>query len=309
MFWSKSPADKLLEILPKVKGKYKKEEPLSKYTWFAVGGPAEVMFFPENEDDLAMFLKTKPDNVPVFVIGAGSNLLVRDGGITGVVIKLDNKNFKKIELNEDNTITIGAGMRNGGLEKHFIEKGIGGLEFLCSIPGVIGGSIKTNAGCYGKEVKDVIVQATIVNGEGEKKTISVDDLKLSYRSSLFPEDWIITSITFKYEPDTAENIAKNIAEIKKKRLLSQPHNVKTAGSTFKNPEGLKAWELIKKSGCDKLNFNGAVVSDKHCNFLVNTGSATAKDIENLGEEIIKQVKEKTSITLEWEVKRVGIDKK
>lgn len=308
MFWSKSPADKLLEILPQVKGKYKKEEPLSKYTWFAVGGPAEVMFFPENEDDLAMFLKTKPYNVPVFVIGAGSNLLVRDGGITGVVIKLDNKNFKKIDIQND-TITVGAGLRNGSLEKTLIEKGIGGLEFLCSIPGVIGGSVKTNAGCYGKEVKDVIVSATIVNGLGEQKTISVDDLKLSYRNSLFPDDWIITSITFKYTPKESEKVAETIADIKEKRAKSQPHNVKTAGSTFKNPEGLKAWELIKKSGCENLNFNGAVVSDQHCNFLVNTGSATAKDIENLGEEIIKKVKEKTSITLEWEVKRVGIDKK
>ena len=161
------------------------------------------MFFPEDEDDLAFFMKNRPYNLPTFIIGAGSNLLVRDGGIPGVVIKLDNKNFKKMSV-EENTLTLGAGFRNVTLEKSLIEKGIGGLEFLCSIPGVIGGSVKTNAGCYGKEVKDVIVKATIVNGMGEKKTISVDDLKLSYRSSLFPDDWIVTSITFKTYPENPE---------------------------------------------------------------------------------------------------------
>lgn len=307
MFWSSSPADNLLKLLPKVRGTYKKDVPLSKYTWFGVGGPAEVMFFPEDEDDLAFFMKNRPYNLPTFIIGAGSNLLVRDGGIPGVVIKLDNKNFKKVTVGE-NTLTLGAGFRNGSLEKTLIEKGIGGLEFLCSIPGVIGGSVKTNAGCYGTEVKDVIVKATIVNGMGEKKTISVDDLKLSYRSSLFPEDWIVTSITFKTYPEKPENIAKTISENKAKRVKSQPYNERTAGSTFKNPEGLKAWELIKNSGCANLQINGAKVSEKHCNFLVNTGTATAADIEKLGETIIQKVKEQTSITLEWEIKRMGITK-
>ena len=182
------------------------------------------------------------------------------------------------------------------------------MEFLCSIPGVIGGSVKTNAGCYGSEVKDVIVAATIVNGDGEKKNIGVEDLKLSYRSSLFPDDWIITSITFKTHPDAPENISKIISDNKAKRMKSQPYNEKTAGSTFKNPEGLKAWELIKKSGCADLQINGAKVSEKHCNFLINTGTATAADIENLGETIIQKVKEQTSITLEWEIKRMGIAK-
>ena len=246
MFGLGKDKKRLLELLPEVKGKYLPGEPLSKYTWFGVGGPAEVMFFPEDEDDLAVFMKNRPYNLPTFIIGAGSNLLVRDGGIPGVVIKLENKNFKKISFGE-NTLTLGAGFRNGSLEKTLIEKGIGGLEFLCSIPGVIGGSVKTNAGCYGSEVKDVIVAATIVNGDGEKKNIGVEDLKLSYRSSLFPDDWIITSITFKTHPDAPENIAKIISDNKAKRMKSQPYNEKTAGSTFKNPEGLKAWELIKKS--------------------------------------------------------------
>ena len=307
MFWSSSSSDSLLNILPIVRGKYKENVPLSKYTWFGVGGPAEVMFFPEDEDDLATFMKTKPYNLPVFIIGGGSNLLVRDGGIPGVVIKLDNKNFKKMTIGE-NTITLGAGYRNKDLRKTLIDKGIGGLEFLCSIPGLIGGSVKTNAGCFGSEVKDFIISATIVDGSGEKKTIGVSDLMLSYRSSFFPEDWIITSITFKTYPDLAANISKKLDEHKAYRVKNQPYNEKTAGSTFKNPEGLKAWELIKKSGCSDLNINGAKVSDKHCNFLINTGNATAKDIETLGETIIQKVREQTSITLEWEVKRMGISK-
>lgn len=307
MFWSSSSSDSLLNILPIVRGKYKENVPLSKYTWFGVGGPAEVMFFPEDEDDLATFMKTKPYNLPIFIIGGGSNLLVRDGGIPGVVIKLDNKNFKKMSIGE-NTITLGAGYRNKDLRKTLIDKGIGGLEFLCSIPGLIGGSVKTNAGCFGSEVKDFIISATIVDGSGEKKTIGVSDLMLSYRSSFFPEDWIITSITFKTYPDLAANISKKLDEHKAYRVKNQPYNEKTAGSTFKNPEGLKAWELIKKSGCSDLNINGAKVSDKHCNFLINTGNATAKDIETLGETIIQKVREQTSITLEWEVKRMGISK-
>lgn len=307
MFWSHSEADDLLELLPIVRGKYQKDVPLSKHTWFGVGGPAEVMFFPEDEDDLALFLKTKPYNLPIFVIGAGSNLLVRDGGIPGVVIKLDNKNFKKLSIG-DNSITVGAGYRNKDLRKTLIEKGLGGLEFLCSIPGSAGGSVKTNAGCFGSEISDVLIGGTIVDGSGEKKNIGVEDLMLSYRSSFFPEDWIITSLTFRTTPDDPENIAKKLDEHKAYRMKNQPYNEKTAGSTFKNPDGLRAWELIKKSGCADLNINGAKVSEKHCNFLVNTGGAKAADIEELGETIVKRVKEKTSITLEWEVKRMGISK-
>lgn len=307
MFWSNSKADDLLKILPIVRGKYMKNVPLSRYTWFGVGGPAEVMYIPEDEDDLSKFMKTKPYNLPVFIIGAGSNLLIRDGGIPGVIIKLDNKNFKQMVIGE-NTITLGAGFRNKEMRKTLVEKGMGGLEFLCSIPGLIGGSVKTNAGCYGSEVKDVIVSATIVDGSGEKKKISVDDLKLSYRNSLFPEDWVITSITFKTYPDKPENIAQKIENQRLSREKSQPYNEKTGGSTFKNPEGLKAWELIKKSGCADLNINGAKVSEKHCNFLINAGGAKAADIEKLGETIIQKVKEQTSITLEWEIKRMGISK-
>lgn len=296
----------IIDLLPKVRGKYKKNEPLKKHTWFAVGGPAEVMFIPEDIEDLSSFMQKRPHNISIYVIGGGSNLLVRDGGIPGVVIKLDSPAFKKYQLGE-NTITCGCGMRNIDLQKIMIKHRFGGLEFLSSIPGAIGGSVKTNAGCYGREAKDVIISAQVVNGEGDISSIPVEDLMLSYRSSFFPEDWIITAITFRTHADTPEHIMEIINDQKNKRMKSQPHNVKTAGSTFKNPEGLKAWELIKKSGCDQLSVGGAKVSEVHCNFLVNTGGATAKDIETLGETIIKQVRDKTSITLEWEIKRVGIN--
>ncbi len=304
--WTHKKND-LVKLLPEVRGRYLCDVPMSKHTWFAVGGPAEVMFFPEDNEDLSWFLKTKPYNLPVCVIGGGSNLLVRDGGVPGVVIKLDSKFYKQWKIDVD-TITCGAGMRNADLKKIMLENRLGGLEFLVSIPGHLGGSIKTNAGCFGKEIKDVLVKATIVNGEGEIRDVPASDLMLSYRSSLFPEDWIITSLTLKVEPKNPEETLKIINEQKNYRIKSQPHNEKTAGSTFKNPEGLKAWELIKKSGCADLHINGAKVSEKHCNFLINTGNATAKDIETLGETIIQKVKENTSITLEWEIKRMGIHK-
>ena len=298
----------LLDTLPKVRGTYLKNVPLSKHTWFGVGGDAEVMYIPKDIDDLAYFMKMRPHNVPLCIIGGGSNILVRDGGLPGVVIKLDSPFFCQTKV-EENSLFCYAGVRNVELKKILLANERGGLEFLCSIPGVIGGSVKTNAGCFGRCVKDVIARATIVNGRGEKETVTVDDLMLSYRSSLFPDDWIITSITFRAAKDKKENIARILEEQRQYRIANQPYNEKTAGSTFKNPEGLKAWELIKKSGCCGMSVNGAKVSEKHCNFLINTGKATANDIETLGEDIINRVKEKTSIVLEWEVKRMGIMKK
>lgn len=298
----------IIDLLPHVRGKYIKDAPMSKHTWFAVGGPAEVMFIPEDDKDLKYFLQNKPYNIPVTLVGGGSNLLVRDGGVPGVVIKLDSPFFKTVTINDDDTITCYAGRKNIDLKKILIEHELGGIEFLCSIPGAIGGCVKTNAGCFGSEVKDFILNAKVIDGLGEEKIVGVEDLKLGYRTSLFPDDWIIINITFKTTKDSKKNIIQKIEEQKEYRVRSQPHNVRTAGSTFKNPEGLRAWELIKTSEADKLVVGGAKVSEKHCNFLVNTGNATAKDIETLGEEIRKKVKEKTSITLEWEVKRLGINK-
>lgn len=297
----------LCNLLPTTRGIYQKHELMSRHTWFGVGGPAEVMYHPADKDDLKHFLQNKPENIPVCLIGGGSNLLVRDGGVLGVVIKLDNKNFQQIEIG-NNYIKCGAGLHNTDLKKILLENNLGGLEFLCSIPGVIGGSIKTNAGCFGSEIKDVMLSAEVMNGLGEITSLSVNDFNLSYRSSLFPEDWIILSITLKTHPDSKENIQKKLEEHKQYRLSHQPYNAKTGGSTFKNPQGLRAWELIKKAGCDTLQVGGAKVSEIHNNFLINTGNATAEDIENLGEKIIACVKEKTSITLEWEIRRLGIKK-
>ena len=297
----------VLGLLPKVEGKYLPNEQLNKYTWFGVGGPAEVMYCPENDNDLQNFMKNKPYNLPVFVIGGGSNLLVRDGGIPGVVIKLKSKFYKKWHL-EDDCIVCGAGMKNAELKKIMANNGIGGLEFLVSIPGELGGAVKTNAGCFGKELKDVLVSATVVNSEGELLEVVADDFNLGYRCSYFPEDWVITSMKLKVCKQNSEETLKIIDEHRAYRKKSQPINVKTAGSTFKNPEGLRAWELIKKTGSNNFKVNDAEVSDVHCNFLINKGNASAQDIEELGNKIIENVKEQTSITLEWEVKRVGVVK-
>ena len=297
----------LIDILPEIRGKYQKNVNLGKHTWFGVGGPAEVMFHPADIEDLSYFLQKKPYNLPICLIGGGSNILIRDGGIPGVVIKLDAPYFRKITL-KDGLLTCGAGVKNAELKKIILENHLGGLEFLCSIPGCIGGSVKTNAGCFGREMKDVIVSAQIMDGQGAIKNISVNDLMLSYRSSFFPDDWIILSLPLQTEPAAADDIKKKLEEQRAYRMKNQPHNAKTGGSTFKNPEGLRAWELIKKSGCADLQVGGAKVSDIHCNFLINTGNATARDIETLGETIIQRVKKCTAITLEWEIKRLGIQK-
>lgn len=306
MFWW-NKKNKLQDLLPKVEGKYLANEPMNKHTWFGVGGSAEIMFCPKDNADLAKFMKEKPYNLPIFVIGGGSNLLVRDGGIPGVVIKLSSKEYKKYLLEKDKII-CGAGMKNAELKKIMIDNNIGGLEFLVSIPGTLGGAVKTNAGCFGKELKDILIGATVINGDGEEIDVSADDFNLGYRCSYFPEDWIVTKLVLKVQPQDKQKTMQIIEEQKAYRLKTQPHNVKTAGSTFKNPEGLKAWELIKKTGSNVLKINDAEVSDIHCNFLINKGKASAKDLEDLGNKIIDNVKKETSIVLEWEVKRVGVAK-
>ncbi len=305
MFGWKSKKSDLLKFLPEVRGKYIPGEILSKYTWFGVGGPAEVMFYPEDVDDLRLFMKNKPYNLPIFVLGGGSNLLVRDGGIPGVVIRLNSKFYKKAEIN-NNQITCGAGLKNSELKKIMTDNNIGGLEFLVSIPGTLGGAIKTNAGCFGKELKDVLLKAKVVNAEGDELEVSADDFNLGYRCSFFPEEWIVTEMTLKTIPQNPEKTLEILEEQKNYRQKTQPVNAKTAGSTFKNPDGLKAWELIKKTGSNNFKVNGAEVSEVHCNFLINTGKAKAKDIEELGNKIVENVKKETSIVLEWEVKRVGV---
>ena len=297
----------LLESLPEVRGKYIENAKLSKHTWFGVGGPAEVMYIPEDEDDLKLFLLKKPDVVPVTVIGGGSNLLIRDGGILGVVIKLDSQFFKKVEF-DGSYLTVGAGVKNSDLKKVLIENEIGGLEFITSVPGRIGGLLRTNAGCFGNNVSNVLVKARIMNDWGEIYEVEKEDFNFSYRSSTFPENWIILDATFECAKKEKSEIKKILDEQKKYREEHQPINKRTAGSTFKNPEGLSAWKLIQDAGCQGLKVGGAEVSDKHANFLINSGNATAQDIEELGELIVEKVKEKTSIVLEWEVRRMGVKK-
>lgn len=297
----------IYDSLPEVKGKYIENVKLAKHTWFGVGGPAEVLFLPHDVDDLKTFLMRKPESIPVTIIGGGSNLLIRDGGIPGVVIKLDAPAFRQCSVH-DTEVTVGAGMKNSDLKKILIENGIGGLEFVCSVPGRIGGLLRTNAGCFGKSVSEVFVKAYIMNEWGRVYETTAEDFNFSYRSSMFPDDWIILDVTLKGGKAEPQEIKKIMDEQQRYRMEHQPINKKTAGSTFKNPEGLQAWKLIKEAGCAGLKVGGAEVSDKHCNFLINRGTATAQDIEELGELIIEKVKQKTAITLEWEVRRMGVKK-
>ena len=230
-----APRGGLVEKLPQVKGKYIENAKLSKHTWFGVGGPAEVMYIPYDEEDLKLFLLKKPEALPLTVIGGGSNLLVRDGGIVGVVIKLDSQSFKNVKV-EGTEITVGAGALNSDLKKVMIENKIGGLEFLTSVPGRVGGLLRTNAGCFGASVSDVLVRARVMNDWGEMHEVGKDDFNFSYRSSMFPENWIVLEATFKGVKAKASDIQKTIEEHKKYREANQPINKRTAGSTFKNPE-------------------------------------------------------------------------
>lgn len=291
-------------FLAHLRGKVLFNEPLSKHTWLGVGGPAEIMFSPLDEKDLSFFLKNKPENLPFYMLGGGSNLLVRDGGIKGVVIKLDSPYFKQIYL-ENGSIKCFGGSLNASLKNFLIKNSLSGLEFLCSVPGTIGGAIKSNAGCFGSSLSDILISADLMDDKGNIKTFACNDFNFSYRHSEIPPFHIVLSVLLKTGKDTPENIQKIIREQALYRKTHQPTGVRTAGSTFKNLPNAKAWELIKQAGCDTLEIGGAKVSDKHCNFLINTGMATAEDFEVLGNIIVKKVKEKTGQTLEWEVQITG----
>lgn len=294
----------LKTLRPQLKGKILLNEPLSKHTWLNVGGPAEVLFIPKDLDDLQTFLQNKPHNIPLHIIGGGSNLLVRDGGIKGFVIKLDSLYFRELKLSKQ-TLICSAGVKNMSLKKFLIQNNIGGLEFLCSIPGTLGGAIKTNAGCFGQSISDVLQSAVIIDHKGQIKTISAAEFNFSYRFSNFPPDWIIISLTLKIKHGEPSEIEQKLKDQMLYRKQNQPYNAKTAGSTFKNPQGQKAWQLIKLAECENLHIGGAKMSEKHCNFMINTGNATADDLETLGNTIIERVKQKTGITLEWEIQRLG----
>ena len=299
-----SSSQSLLNSLPPVRGRLSENASLSKVTWFGVGGVAEVMFKPADADDLAAFLKAKPKDVPVTVIGVGSNLLVRDGGVPGVVIRL-GREFVNVEVNHADVI-CGAGALDGNVARVAQEAGVTGLEFLSGVPGTIGGALRMNAGAYGAEMKNVVMGAVALDGDGNRHELSAEDLGFSYRKSAVPSDWVFVEAHLRGHAGEATDIQSRMDDIKNAREDSQPLRTKTGGSTFKNPEGLKAWQLIDDAGCRGLRMGGAQVSEKHCNFLINDGTATAADLENLGEEVRRRVMEKSGVELVWEIKRIGV---
>ncbi len=298
---SKTP---LIDRLPGVRGRLTADAPLAGITWFRVGGSAEVMFRPADRDDLVDFLRQKPRDLPVTVIGVASNLLVRDGGVPGVVLRL-GRGFAEIRA-EGDTVHAGAGALDFNIATAARIAGIGGLEFLCGVPGTLGGALRMNAGAYGRELKDVLIEAEAVDGYGNLHRLRPEDFSFRYRGNAIPEDWIFLSAHLQGEADDPKVIARRMTEIQTARADSQPIRTRTGGSTFKNPEGAKAWELIDSAGCRGLKRGGAMVSEKHCNFLINTGNATAADIEALGEEVRRRVQESSGIKLQWEIRRIGI---
>lgn len=297
----------LLRRLPQnVRGSLAPNAPLADQTWFRVGGPAEVLFKPADADDLAAFMAGCPADIPVTVIGVASNLLVRDGGVPGVVVRF-GPGFATVKTNGTDVVA-GAAAVDLNVARAAQTAGIAGLEFLSGIPGTVGGGLRMNAGAYGREFKDVVVEAYAVMRDGSKRTLSHDAIGFSYRHTEAPEDCIFTGALLRGETGDPAAIQQRMAEIQKSRADSQPIREKTGGSTFANPEGHKSWQLIDAAGCRGLRIGGAQVSEKHCNFLINTGTATAADLENLGEEVRRRVLANAGISLRWEIKRIGIHK-
>ncbi len=296
----------LSEILPKVEGSYEKFSELSNKTWFGVGGPAEVLFSPADTDDLSYFLKEVDKKIPIMILGLGSNLLVRDGGIPGVTIKLGQA-FSFIDIKDDIEIRCGAGISCPAVSSKAQKNGISGMEFLTGIPGSIGGAIRMNAGAYGEDIQKILKSVDLLDSDGNFLRLKVDDLDFQYRSCNVPKKWVFVSACFKGELKNKDLIKEKMRKIRTERLSSQPIKSRTSGSTFINPSNVRAWELIDKAGCRGLNFGNASVSEHHCNFLVNNGNASAEEIENLGEEIRKRVFENSGIQLSWEIIRVGVN--
>ncbi len=300
----------LLDRLPPVRGKLEASVTLAPFTWFRVGGPAEVLFQPADEDDLADFLRACPADIPILAVGVGSNLIVRDGGVPGVVIRLSPRGFGQIFTN-GLTVTAGAACLDASVAKKAAEAGIAGLEFYRGVPGTIGGALRMNAGCYGSETKDVLVSCVAYDRAGQRHEISCTDMGFTYRHTTAPADLIFVSATFQGTADDPAAILARMDAITQKREQSQPIRDKTGGSTFKNPDpvqsgGRKSWQVIDAAGLRGYQIGGAQMSEKHCNFMINTGTATAKDLEALGEHVIQQVKATQGVDLHWEIKRIGI---
>ena len=293
----------LISKLPKTRGRMRENAELAKINWFQVGGRAEVLFKPEDAEDLAYFLANKPDDIPTTIIGVGSNLLIRDGGIDGVVIRL-GRGFANCEA-QNNRLIVGAACLNSNAVLVAKEHNIGGLEFLSGIPGSMGGALAMNAGAYGVETKDILIEVEAVDGYGNIHKLTPAQLKFAYRHSELPKGWIFIKAILQGKIEDSKIIAARIDEISASRSSTQPIRSRTGGSTFRNPPEKKAWQLIDEAGCRGLQIGGAKMSELHCNFMINTGNATANDLENLGEEVRKRVFENSGIMLQWEIKRVG----
>lgn len=301
----------LIDELPPVRGSLKADVPLAPYSWLRVGGPAEVFFMPKDEADLAHFLSSTPDHIPVQVLGVASNTLIRDGGVKGVVIRLGPA-FAKIKTSGV-TLTAGTAALDNKVAQAAAKAGIAGLEFYAGIPGTIGGALRMNAGCYGTETKDVLVEAVAIDRRGRRQVMPLSAFHYRYRGSDASDDLIFTQAVFKGNSDSSEVITERMQAITAKREESQPIREKTGGSTFKNPDpeqsgGRGAWQVIDAAGGRGFRVGGAQMSEKHCNFMINTGNATASDLETLGETIRAKVLESEGVALDWEVKRIGVAK-
>jgi UDP-N-acetylmuramate dehydrogenase len=287
-----------------IRGRLLANQSLAEFAWFRVGGPAQVFFMPEDEDDLAYVLRNLPSDIPVTVVGAGSNLIVRDGGVPGMVIRL-GRSCSAVAVEDDHCISAGTGALDVMVARAARDAGIAGLAFYSGIPGTIGGALRMNGGAYGAETKDVLIKARGVDRQGNIRNYSNAEMGFAYRHCGVPEDVIFTQALFQGRAGNVEEIAAEMADIKRKREASQPRN-RTGGSTFKNPPGMSAWKLVDEAGCRGYRVGNAQVSELHSNFLVNLGSATAADIETLGETVRARVKEHSGVELEWEIKRIGV---
>ncbi|CUA84151.1 UDP-N-acetylmuramate dehydrogenase [Chelatococcus sambhunathii] len=295
----------LAAAMPGLRGALLANAPLAPLSWFRTGGPAQVLFTPADEDDLALFLANLPEGVPLTVIGLGSNLLVRDGGVPGVVLRL-GKAFAEVSVEGGNRVRAGAGAPDVKVARAAAEAGIDGLAFLRGIPGAVGGALRMNGGAYGGEVKDVLVEARALDRKGRRHVLSCADMQFSYRHAGVPEEFVFVEALFEGRPGDPAEILARMNEITEARAATQPVNTRTGGSTFKNPDGAKAWQLVDAAGCRGLRIGQAQVSEMHCNFLVNLGGATATEIENLGEEVRRRVQAHSGVMLAWEIKRVGV---
>lgn len=295
----------LLAQLPKVRGRLDANAPLADFTWFRTGGPAEVLYAPADEADLAAFLQATPRDIPVQVIGVGSNLLVRDGGVPGVVIRM-GRGFSDVTVEEGHRVRAGAAALDVRVARFAQEHGIDALTFLRGIPGTIGGALRMNAGAYGGETKDILVEARAVDRSGNLHVLSNADMHYTYRHCGAAEDLIFTEALFQGRPGDKASIAAAMDKITASREATQPVKSRTGGSTFKNPPGHKSWQLIDAAGLRGHRIGKAMVSDLHCNFLINEGGAAAADIEALGETIRAKVKSTSGVDLEWEIKRIGL---